>query len=928
MLWLGMRHAILMNSTRLASIFGVIGLALVILALGQEEASPPSEVKGDSLASEIAPELQEVSAGPEQVLKEARKLVARLGDDSFKVREAATQNLWDLGDVGIDAIREGVEADDPEVSYRSRIVLRRIMTGITSETPPEIVELVQRYFRSGPEVKKAIFQELLNAEAYMQMLRLYRFEESEEARQVCGELVEKAVLPLTLRELVEGRREEAEAILRLAPRGEENNRRLACLLRMNRDLDHEIAKGDGSIALGDDGMVTEATREAAEIQLALLRSAGRLVDSRALAEKLGRSDVVAVMALLEGDPEPYLEWCMNRPRESAIVRVHAETVLRRWQLDHEESDRLMEQMANEASGDGEDEEKRGAVLSLLLNGNVDVGLPLLFRMNKDSAFTYYDTVEQPGKALQVFGYTGGEEDRRKWLGERFEAMATDWSDSEEERYEVLTIASFLHTRGEQKESIKIMERLSELALKDGFSNWLEFVGRLNDLGGSLYELAFLVSSKRLTADSKERDDLRVVAHLFGEGDSAPRLWGFLERVEEEKAKRILLLGALYGIVHMDDAKLRAALKILEAKASEEEEQQQILGDLLEAAEARDEATVSVGLLEKLAKNDPEMKWGKKLAAKYGQVSEWGKAVSKLREVIEKEPTNMRYLAYYGGALARTGNDGDARESLDKVETFSLDEPIRLLRMALDVNSSGAVAKAEDYWRKLVITGGPADWYWQTAASYFSKQARNNKQWRVAAAFAEVDAMQYLKGRSTFINPVSFIRKRFIADLYRGLALHEEGNQEEANKLFRSSFEILNGDGILADDYFPLLREAGLIEEHDRNFRIVYGRLAKSIEAYPKAHNTYNSAAWMASRACRELPDAMQKIERALAMRPRQAAYLDTMAEVWFAKQDRSKAVEWSRKAVRDSFHGGSGSEAGVGLREQYDRFISGEFPVP
>ena len=173
-----------MNSTRLASILGVIGLALVILALGQEEASPQGELQGDSLESGVAPELQEVSAAAEQVLKEARKLVSRLGDDSFKVREAATQSLWDLGDVGIDAIREGVEADDPEISYRSRIVLRRIMTGITSETPPEIVELVQRYFRSGPEVKKAIFQELLNAEAYMQMLRLYRFEESEEARQV------------------------------------------------------------------------------------------------------------------------------------------------------------------------------------------------------------------------------------------------------------------------------------------------------------------------------------------------------------------------------------------------------------------------------------------------------------------------------------------------------------------------------------------------------------------------------------------------------------------------------------------------------------------------------------------------------------------------------------------------------------------------
>ena len=227
-----------------------------------------------------------------------------------------------------------------------------------------------------------------------------------------------------------------------------------------------------------------------------------------------------------------------------------------------------------------------------------------------------------------------------------------------------------------------------------------------------------------------------------------------------------------------------------------------------------------------------------------------------------------------------------------------------------------------------MTGGPSDWYWQTAASYFAKHARHNKQWRVAAAFAEVDAMQYLKGRSTTINPVGFIRKRFIADLYRALALHQEGNMEEAMKLFRSSFEILNGDGILADDYFPLLREAGLIEEHDRNFKIVYQRFQESIDSYPRAHNTYNSAAWMASRACRELPDAHEKIRKALSMRPRQAAYLDTMAEVWFAKRNREEAVAWSRKAVQESFHGGSSSDAGVGLREQYDRFFSGEFPVP
>ncbi|MED5419774.1 MAG: hypothetical protein VYA27_13785, partial [Verrucomicrobiota bacterium] len=573
-------------------------------------------------------------------------------------------------------------------------------------------------------------------------------------------------------------------------------------------------------------------------------------------------------------------------------------------------------------------ERREAMLSLLLNGNLKAGLPPLFQSNKDAAFTYYETVEQPTKAVQVLGYAGTPEEKTQWLEKRYQAMRDDWAESEKERYEALTIASFLHTRGERAEGLGIMEQISAIASGEGHSNWLEFIGRLNDLGGSLYELAFFIATKKLTPDSKERDDLRIVSHLFGEGDSAPRLWHLLESLEKDKAKRIILLGALYGFVHLEDEKLRVFLEELEKKAGEQEARVQTLADLLEAAEARDDAKASLKLLEELVKLDTDEKWGKKLAAYYGYVSDWEKAAVSLRSILEKEPTNLRYLAVYGGVLVRADRGEESARPLETVETFSLDEPIRLLRLAIDVERSGAVREAEGFWRKLIMTGGPSDWYWQTAASYFSKHARHNKQWRVAAAFAEVDAMQYLKGRSTTINPVGFIRKRFIADLYRALALHQEGNMEEAMKLFRSSFEILNGDGILADDYFPLLREAGLVEEHDRNFKVVYQRLQESIDAYPRAHNTYNSAAWMASRACRELPDAHEKIRKALSMRPRQAAYLDTMAEVWFAKRNREEAVAWSRKAVQESFHGGSSSDAGVGLREQYDRFFSGEFPVP
>ena len=190
-------------------------------------------------------------------------------------------------------------------------------------------------------------------------------------------------------------------------------------------------------------------------------------------------------------------------------------------------------------------------------------------------------------------------------------------------------------------------------------------------------------------------------------------------------------------------------------------------------------------------------------------------------------------------------------------------------------------------------------------------------------------MQYIRGRSTYMSPVTFFRKRFTADLYRGLALLEEGNRKEALRLFRSAFELMNGDGLLADDYFPLLREAGVVDEHDRNYAIVSRRFAESIAAFPKAHNTYNSAAWMAARASRDLDQALAHVNTALEMRPRQAAYLDTKAEVWFARREREEAVKWSKRALLESWHGGQAqSLGGVALHDQYERFLSAPFPAP
>jgi tetratricopeptide (TPR) repeat protein len=124
---------------------------------------------------------------------------------------------------------------------------------------------------------------------------------------------------------------------------------------------------------------------------------------------------------------------------------------------------------------------------------------------------------------------------------------------------------------------------------------------------------------------------------------------------------------------------------------------------------------------------------------------------------------------------------------------------------------------------------------------------------------------------------------------------------------------------LADHFFAPMRAAGLVKQHDAAFNRLWQNLVKRIARFPESDNTRNSAAWLASRANRHLDEAEGYLHKAIENNPRQAAYLDTMAEVYFARGDREKAVEFSSRGLKeepDDFQ----------LVRQHERFKKGEFP--
>jgi len=88
-----------------------LGLAMTAaLVLATPGLAEEAKTEAKPAAKELAPAEQE----------NARKLVAKLGDTSFVVRETATQQLEDLGKPALKVLEDGLKSDDMEVRRRCK----------------------------------------------------------------------------------------------------------------------------------------------------------------------------------------------------------------------------------------------------------------------------------------------------------------------------------------------------------------------------------------------------------------------------------------------------------------------------------------------------------------------------------------------------------------------------------------------------------------------------------------------------------------------------------------------------------------------------------------------------------------------------------------------------------------------------------------
>ncbi len=125
-----------------------------------------------------------------------------------------------------------------------------------------------------------------------------------------------------------------------------------------------------------------------------------------------------------------------------------------------------------------------------------------------------------------------------------------------------------------------------------------------------------------------------------------------------------------------------------------------------------------------------------------------------------------------------------------------------------------------------------------------------------------------------------------------------GDAREADELVDELARLGVADADVLHELIPELVARGREEDAQRLFEAAYQLFKVSLEQAPQEAEPMNNLAWLCARAGRRLDEALRLASRAVELEPDNAAYLDTLAEVHFARGEAARAVELEQQALR------------------------------
>jgi tetratricopeptide (TPR) repeat protein len=843
---------------------------------------------------------------PRPTAEQIAAWVKQLGDNRFAAREEASRKLWAAGQAAEAALETAAKSDDAEVARRARDILAKFRWGIYPDTPADLVALINAYQSSEGSARDDALHKLLQAgpQGLQAAFKIYKSETDPNRRNEVSARI-STYLPLTVPGVLAGGSHEAfEALLELGhDSGAIGPGHYTAWWLLRGKLDERIAHVRALL----DKKPSE--KRHAETLAYLYRARGDLPEARKAAEKAEALTAEPAQkrraaALVEGILYEAADWKALAARpdvtagDSAVEKSAAEksayrAAYARLAGDARAFEAALDELRKLAAGP--DRQSLFPVAkAFLLNDRPAEGLELLARVPDRRAVHFEILCAQ--------------------LRFREALELADKTDDGKQQHALQALAArTLYLMGERDKAQALFARLGEQVKEGADPLWYEGLLDAEHRAG-LDELAFEHCARVLTA-SRQKDwpphlsPRLFLAKVFPDGaDAADVWWDFLRKKYPQEATADVLKrvrDVLKGKAAVGDVK-RWIDELAQAQggvpAGEADRRLQALADAAVAAGLEDLARSH---LEKAATPAALTRLGDLLAAK----KQWPAAARSYRRAWDRSLEQKKnaqgdrerhdplplYLA--GRALVQAGQPNEGEKLIEQSHWVLLgDIPGRLAffrALAQRKHRGAADREADIIWR--VSEPGPSSS--GVVAPRRAAAALARKDYAKAADGYEQTVLRCLRSYIYFVQPGAYVGVPCNVHRLRATALLAAGRADEARREIALAQAAQPGNIELPIALVPELERRGHKQDAARLFEQSVAAWEKLSREYPRCALAHNSVAWVSVCCRRNLDAALTHALRAVELTPDNPSHLDTLAEVYFQRGDKAKAVALQKRVV-------------------------------
>jgi tetratricopeptide (TPR) repeat protein len=842
------------------------------------------------------------------------KWIKQLADADFDIRQKASEQIWNATDDDTAplieaALKEAIKSDDTEVVRRASELLDRLQLGINVKTPKKIADLAQSFRGTDDAARQEAIKGLFasGAPGLKVLLRLIDAEKDPAAKESLAQQASTEVLAAIPPLMANGDRASVEELLDLSLLTNQPAAHLSYAVYWLR-----YGKLADRIRILEAAKPAKPERHAA-LLATLYRVHADYPKARAAAEKSENEELLNAVLFDQGDWKELA----NRAAKTAIGSndPHVLGLLASYQRLAGDA-KGTEQTLTRIGENSKNTDHGKSAQALLLNGRPKAALRLITAgKNRLEAVEMYSARFQFKEALRILN-------------------AKDLPDPKEssEYLEILR-ARTLFLLGERETAVNVFKKLGETIGTRGAGPhglnyaWVlpkmlipqEFSLGLEDLAYHHTSMAIVMDTDclHLTLESAfpERGEMAAVwwqylthKHPNDEpADTMNRLRAVLDGRVALQALTALVKDAMEVAGNMR-VEVRERWFIALAESCKDAGADTLRKNCLERAVAAAEEIASA---QKNRPTDPPYATASLalLAEFYANKKDWTQAAEYYEQVLMKTKPGTVSAVHgpivtflRGHALVQAGQEMEGKRLIELAHVLPLADGNARYICARELDKLGHVDAARRECELIIRVNGfngfDGPWHTEEAFKALAQHARAERNYARAADYYERAVLCHMHSESDYSLSAADLVLPALVHSNRAMALLIADKLDDAQREFQTCLDILPGDMNLPILLMPELEKKGHKTEAADLFAKVWTVHDGLCRDYPKSAWAHNNTAWLAARCRRNLDEALKHAQQAVELAPENAGYLNTLAEVYFLKGDKDKALELTKKCIK------------------------------